>query len=295
MVYHDGVMRNIILCCDLDRTVLPNGLQPESMGSRQIFTQVIRQCPIILVYVSGRDLMLLQQAICDYDIPVPHYAIGDVGTTLYHIEQQQWRHDQGWDAELEKDWPGTTRLQLQQFLRKYTPLIQQEEYKQGPYKLSYYIPPEQLTRDFIRQLEKALKATGLNTTVISSVDETAHIGLVDILPANASKFHAIEFLIKYLGADLQHAVFAGDSGNDLPVITSEVRSVLVNNAHADVKAHAHELLAEHGHASACYFACGDWLGLNGNYSAGVLEGLVHYHPELLPIVQQIIAQVHCKA
>ena len=272
--------------------MLPNGLQSESPESRLIFTQVIQACPITLVYVSGRDLTLLQQAIDEYDIPVPDYAIGDVGTTLYHVENGQWRHDKAWDNELNKDWHGNMRAELQQLLAALPELTLQEANKQGPYKLCYYIDPKKMTTAYINDLNEKLHESEYHTTVITSVDETANIGLVDILPSNASKFHAIEFLVNYLGSDLQHTVFAGDSGNDLPVITSEVPSVLVNNAHADVKAHAHELLAQHGHANACYFARGNWLGLNGNYSAGVLEGLLHYHPDLLPVVSKIVAQAN---
>ena len=31
--------------------------------------------------------------------------------------------------------------------------------------------------------------------------------------------------------------------------------------------------------NSLYLAKGDFLGLNGNYSAGVLEGVVHYMPD----------------
>ena len=34
-----------------------------------------------------------------------------------------------------------------------------------------------------------------------------------------------------------------------------------------------------GHASRLYLAGGGLLGMNGNYSAGVLEGIVHFMPQ----------------
>ena len=37
--------------------------------------------------------------------------------------------------------------------------------------------------------------------------------------------------------------------------------------------------AANGHAEALYLARGGCLGMNGNYSAGILEGIAHYHPE----------------
>jgi len=44
---------------------------------------------VCLADVSGRDLQLLQQAINEYQIPLPDFAIGDVGTTIYQIENGQ--------------------------------------------------------------------------------------------------------------------------------------------------------------------------------------------------------------
>jgi hypothetical protein len=34
--------------------------------------------------------------------------------------------------------------------------------------------------------------------------------------------------------------------------------------------------------AAFYQAQGGFLGMNGNYSAGILEGIAHYHPDTLP-------------
>ena len=31
--------------------------------------------------------------------------------------------------------------------------------------------------------------------------------------------------------------------------------------------------------AAFYLAQGGFLGMNGNYSAGILEGVAHYHPD----------------
>jgi len=46
------------------------------------------------------------------------------------------------------------------------------------------------------------------------------------------------FDAKQLGITRDHAVFAGDSGNDLPVLTSAIKSVLVANASAEVREEA---------------------------------------------------------
>ena len=77
------------------------------------------------------------------------------------------------------------------------------------------------------------------------------------------------------GYTLENTLFAGDSGNDLDVLMSDIRSVLVANADAETKQRAAKASAD-----ALYVAKGGYLGMNGNYSAGILEGAAHYWPEV---------------
>ena len=74
-------------------------------------------------------------------------------------------------------------------------------------------------------------------------------------------------------------LFAGDSGNDLPVLASEIPSVLVKNARPEVKRQAQEQAEATGQDGHLYLAHGGILGMNGNYAAGILEGVAHFHPE----------------
>ncbi len=95
---------------------------------------------------------------------------------------------------------------------------------------------------------------------------------------NGNKLHAIEFLLQQLGYTLDEVIFAGDSGNDMPVLTSPVHSVLVANASDDVRQTALRIAKHNGHADALYLANTDALNMNGNYSAGVLQGIWHFVP-----------------
>jgi hydroxymethylpyrimidine pyrophosphatase-like HAD family hydrolase len=101
-----------------------------------------------------------------------------------------------------------------------------------------------------------------------------------VLPACATKLHAVEFMMNHLGFDLNNTLFAGDSGNDLPVIASQIPSVLVANADHQVIEQAKTLVREQQTEAAFYLAKGGFLGMNGNYSAGILEGVAHYFPEI---------------
>ncbi|GAB1234429.1 hypothetical protein UT5_08230 [Ferrigenium sp. UT5] len=76
-------MSRHLLCSDLDRTLIPNGVQPESPGARNIFRRLVARDDVQLAYVSGRHRELIAQAIAEYDLPEPDFVIADVGTTLY--------------------------------------------------------------------------------------------------------------------------------------------------------------------------------------------------------------------
>jgi sucrose-6-phosphatase len=83
-----------------------------------------------------------------------------------------------------------------------------------------------------------------------------------------------------IGRGLDTTLFAGDSGNDLEVLVSPVRSILVANAHPEVREMAVAQSRELDLADRLYCAQGNWRGLNGNYGAGILEGVAHFRPDL---------------
>ena len=279
----------LMLCCDLDRTVLPNGIASESPGVRDLFARVVKETGLTLVYVSGRDIHLLQQAISDYQIPLPHYAIGDVGTTLYHIMDNTWQAESDWSEHIGEDWQQRHANTLQHYLDDLPDLELQEPEKQNIHKLSYYAALEIPEKSLVADISKRLDAHQIKANIIYSIDEINQIGLVDILPKRASKYHAIEFLIERVGYAKTDTVFAGDSGNDLPVLISDIPAVLVNNAQASVKNTARRLADRQGQARQLYLARGGFCGLNGNYSAGILEGLAHFHPELRTLIAALIS------
>lgn len=281
----------ILLCCDLDRTLLPNGHEPEDALARPLFAKIAARPAVTLVYVSGRDRRLLQQAIAEYDIPVPDYAIGDVGTTLYQVEAGQWREDHGWSDHIGVDWRGKTAQSLHASLRDLPELRLQEPEKQNRYKLSYYTAADEDERWLRKRVGERLERKGVAANLIWSVDEVQGLGLLDILPARASKRHAIEFLMDWRGFTLDNTVFAGDSGNDLPVLVSGIHSVLVGNAQTSVREEALAQAREQGTGAALYLARGDFFGLNGHYSAGILEGLAHFQPRVRAWVEADLRQL----
>lgn len=281
-------MQKLLICTDLDRTLLPNGTQPESPEARAIFTRLVSRPEVCLAYVSGRNLALVQEAIQEYDLPIPDWIVGDVGSTMYQFEGDRWKSWQSWTQQISVDWRGLSAVDLKPWftdLAEISHLVLQEPAQQSRFKLSYYLSLDS-EKDALQQyISDRLKEKNIAASLIYSVDEAKEIGLLDILPAHATKLHAVEFLMSQLNFDYGNTIFVGDSGNDLPLLISAVPSVLVANAREDVVVQSQQQAKELGNTHRLYLAQGGFLGMNGNYSAGILEGIVHYYPDTKPWIE----------
>jgi sucrose-6F-phosphate phosphohydrolase len=268
-------VKKFLLCTDLDRTLIPNGAAPESPAARECFARLVGRTEIALAYVTGRHRALIEQAISEFDLPQPDFVIADVGTSIYQISPSGWELWGGWDARIGSDWQGSKHEGLRHLLAVFPALCLQEQEKQSRHKLSFYVPLELNTQGLLGEIDERLKYEDIKANLIWSVDEEAGLGLLDILPASASKLHAIQFLIQQQNFRPENTTFVGDSGNDLDVLMSDIPAVLVANAGAEVKS-----LVADANKRTLYIAKGGYLGMNGNYSAGILEGVAHYWPEV---------------
>ncbi len=269
-----------VLCTDLDRTVIPNGVQPESPEARPRLRRFAARPESTLVYVTGRHKALLEAAIRDYDLPIPDYAIGDVGTTIYQVMGGEWRPWRAWSDEIAPDWRGYDGEAIAGLLANLDDLRLQEPEKQNDFKLSFYAPVGTRPEPLLAEIRERLDRHRIRASLIWSVDEAADSGLLDVLPAAANKLHAIRFLMRKKGFNETQTVFSGDSGNDLEVLVSGLQAVLVRNAPDDIREEAMEKVAMAGYPDRLYIARGGFLGMNGNYAAGVLEGLAHFLPHV---------------
>ncbi|MBU0654398.1 MAG: HAD-IIB family hydrolase [Gammaproteobacteria bacterium] len=270
----------LLICTDLDRTLIPNGDEPESPKARKYFRKLAEMPEITLAYVTGRHAALVREAIHQYDLPPPDFVLGDVGSTIYACKGKEWQRWGAWEAHIAPDWGGRDHAQLAALLDGFDGLRLQENTKQNTHKLSYYVDLSLNHTYLMDEMQMLLKAHGIHASLIWSIDEPANTGLLDVLPASASKRHAIEFLLEKQGFSLATTVFSGDSGNDLPVLISPIPATLVNNASREIKLEALQMARMSGTEQALYLAQGGFLGMNGNYAAGILEGIVHYHPEV---------------
>ncbi|NCP54659.1 MAG: HAD-IIB family hydrolase [Rhodoferax sp.] len=271
-------MTRLLLCTDLDRTLIANGAQPESLGALALFRQLVGRKDVTLAYVSGRHRALIEQAVGQFNLPAPDFVIADVGSTLYHVAPAAWLQDEVWCAHIASDWQGLLHADLCRLLADVPALQLQPAQQQNRHKLSYFAALAEDAPSLMRAVQARLQQAHIRANLIWSVDEPAGVGLLDVLPASANKLHAIRYLMAQQGFQNDHTLFAGDSGNDLDVLLSGLPAVLVANADAQVKSRVTN--ANSAAAGHLYLAQGGYLGMNGNYSAGILEGVAHHHPAL---------------
>ncbi|MBF0219594.1 MAG: HAD-IIB family hydrolase [Gammaproteobacteria bacterium] len=270
----------LLLCTDLDRTLLPNGPEQESPAARNYFRKLANHPEIIIAYVSGRDRKLVEQAIINYQIPSPHFVLSDVGSTIYDLRSGQWQLWQKWHETIAPDWRGLSHQAIHALLGDIHGLRLQSHQQQKQFKLSYFFARETAIPPLQREIEARLTAAEISATLTWSIDEPANIGLLDILPRQASKLHAIRFLSHELQIPNNQLIFCGDSGNDMDVLISDIPAVLVANAQPEIREQAITAATACGQQSQLYCAQGNFSGMNGNYSAGILEGVHHYQPTL---------------
>lgn len=283
-------MKTILLCSDLDRTLIPNGADPESPQARPVFTHLTAHPKLRLAYVSGRDKRLVEEAIKEFDLPEPDFVIGDVGTTLYHLVGGRWLFNEAWQDEIGKDWHHHDRDDITALLADMEDddFHLQDPRKQARFKISYFTSPEDDPQALKEAITTRLDGDGIAVNLIWSRDEAEKRGLLDILPRRANKLAAIRFLMQAEHLDESSVVFAGDSGNDLDALTSGMPAILVHNAADDVRQTALAEMSHKGMPDRLYPATGGWKGMNGNYSAGVLEGVVHFFPETAGWLKSVI-------
>jgi HAD superfamily hydrolase (TIGR01484 family) len=272
-------MKRLLLCTDLDRTLLPNGHATESAGAREIFAHLVSHQAVKLVYVTGRDPGLVNEAIASWGIPEPDLLIADVGTTIADRAGGRWGKWLQWEDVIARDWAGRSTEDLKELLNGLAGFTLQDASRQAAFKLSYFTPAGTAGADIAQEASRRLKAAGVRANVVWSMDDATGMGLLDVLPVSATKRLAIEFVMERWRYRRGEVVFAGDSGNDQDVLVSPIPAVLVANATAELRTSVQGRARAKRLAKNLYCARGGALGMNGNYAAGILEGVLHFQPE----------------
>jgi HAD superfamily hydrolase (TIGR01484 family) len=261
-----------ILATDLDRTLLPNGQWPADEHAISLFNEWTAKQGVLVVYVTGRNLELTEQAIETYGVRHPDILCGDVGTTIRRYVDGEWRVDEGWVAQIHAMSPRWNNAAIRRALSQVAGMREQEPVHLNEFKQSYYVVHDQ--SESVLAAVDALVGKRFDEVLVYSHDPESGDGLLDVLPASATKQTSLEFVASHYRAG-RDVVFCGDSGNDVFPLTAGFLGVMVRNA--DEQLVKQVLAAKRDNPDIrIYHAKGNFRGLNGYYVSGVLEGAFHY-------------------
>lgn len=262
-----------ILATDMDRTLLPNGSWEADTDAIAMFNQLTREQDVVVVYVTGRNLALTEKAIEEFGVRHPDVLCGDVGTTIRKYEQGVWLFDEGWVDHVKCASPRWDATAIRDAVADVHGMREQESEHLNQFKQSYYVDHDQ--RDQVLQAVDQRVKGKFDEVIIYSFDSQDGKGLLDFLPHSATKQTALEYVSEEFAAAKEDVVFCGDSGNDIFPLTAGFCGVLVKNADEQLVENVNQAMQDNQHLKV-YFASGNFRGLNGNYTSGVLEGAYHY-------------------
>lgn len=262
-----------ILATDMDRTLLPNGPWEADDKAIPMFNELTERHGLLVVYVTGRNLDLVERAIADYGVRHPHVLVGDVGTSIRAFVDGEWSLDEGWITHVENTSPRWDAAAIKQAVHGTEGLREQEPEHLNPFKQSYYVDHAR-SEGILEAVDERVKGR-FDEVIVYSFDPHDDKGLLDFLPDSATKRTALEYVASEYGCDKEDVVFCGDSGNDIFPLTAGFCGVLVRNADDQLAASVRRAVETDPNLKV-YFAKGGFMGLNGYYASGVIEGAAHY-------------------
>ncbi|HEY9809518.1 MAG TPA: sucrose-phosphate phosphatase [Halomicronema sp.] len=207
-----------------------------------------------IVYSTGRSLTSYQQLRQEQQLLNPDALITSVGCEIYHQNSQN--PDPAWSEILN---PGWNRQLVITTAAEFSQLIPQPEPEQRPYKISYFLTPKD-AKNILPKLEKNLQKQNLKIKLIYSSNKD-----LDIIPEQADKGQAMQYLRKKWQISSSQTVVCGDSGNDIAMFnTGTQKGIIVGNAQPELL-NWHKTNPSPNH----YLA-------KATCAGGILEGLKHF-------------------
>lgn len=274
----DPRKRPRVLATDLDGTLIPLSENKDNQADLAALKGLLRDHRRELVFVTGRHFESAAEAITQFALPTPNWLICDVGTSMFQSEGDgRFSAVDAYRETLAEIIASAPIEQVREWFQDRRGLRLQEEFKQGPFKLSFYTDASRLP-ELAAILRGELEDRNAPYTVIDSVDPFNGDGLIDLLPAGVSKAFALAWWVEQAEAAPEDIVFAGDSGNDLAALTAGYQSIVVGNADRAIAAAAAESHRREGWADRLFLA-------NRPATSGVLQGCRWF--ELLPPEEQV--------
>ncbi len=274
-----------VLATDLDGTLIPLDGNEQNVRDLPKIDEQLSLAGMQMLYVTGRHLASIMGVMLEKNLPQPDWIIGDVGTSIYRREVFNATIDSNvaaspqdavgtysLDADYAAHLHGLVRefsvTRLADCLQSIDDLRPQEPEKQTRFKLSYYVDHAR-SSVASQRIDQRLAETRAPYSVVASRDPFTGDGLIDLLPKQVSKAHAIGWWAEQQSLDRTAILYAGDSGNDSAVFAAGYRSIIVANAAPEVLQAAQAAHAQAGWSNRLFAA-------PTPATSGVLDGLKHY-------------------
>ncbi|WP_354199219.1 HAD-IIB family hydrolase [Bhargavaea ullalensis] len=174
--------------------------------------------PVALAYVTGRHRASAEELMQEEGLPRPDLLVTDVGTAIFAGPALQ--EDEGWSERMSADWRPEA---VERAAADIEGLCRQElpDNRRVSFHSDGAGPAD--------ELRARLKQGGIAHTFIFSSGRD-----VDILPAGGGKGEALRYVMEHYVAGDADVLIAGDSGNDLDMLTIGHPSVIVSNAQPEL-------------------------------------------------------------
>ncbi|GAB6143626.1 HAD family hydrolase [Desulfocicer niacini] len=240
-----GLYRDRAIVSDLDQNLL---------GQRQPLqklAEILRQNRTIshFIIATGRRLDSALKVMKKHKIPEPDVLITSSGSEIYHAPKLA--ADTAWAKHIDYQW---SPRKIKALLMDLPGLKIQPNSEQSRFKISYYIDPNEIDVEEIKQL--------LHREELSFFIQMAFGQFLDILPLRASKGMALRYVAELLDLPLESVFVAGGSGADEDMMRGNTLAAVVANRH-------HEELSQLDDIERIYFS-------SRPNAAGILEALEYY-------------------
>ena len=259
----------VFLATDLDGTLIPLSGNPDHRLALTSLADLLKRHEISIAFVTGRHFSSVQEAIAEFNLPVPDWILCDVGTSVYERSADGNFHPvDRYARKLHGITQTKKQLELSNLGATIPNLRLQEPEKQSRFKISFYASPEYM-ESVVAQIRDYLIEVSAPYQIISSIDPFTGDGLIDLLPTGVSKAFALEWLSQELCISQQSIIFAGDSGNDMAAFNAGYQAVIVGNATTSIVQQVQETHRSAGWSNRLYHA-------SQHATSGVLEGVEHF-------------------
>lgn len=231
----------MLLATDLDGTFLAG--DPEDRLS--LYQTIAAHPEIKLAYVTGRSLEAVLPLLADPTLPQPDYIIADVGATLVHGDSLQ--PIQPLQSVVDARWPGESQVAgaIEPFG------LERQDVPQAR-RCSYFCTPEQAANPALREIADELGCDLLYSAEL----------YLDFLPRGVNKGSSLQALADWLELDHDQVLAAGDTLNDLSMLSASFHGVCVGQSEtALLEATANHSRTLHASRPGC---------------GGILEAFAHF-------------------